>query len=914
MPGLVMATSYTWTGSTSTNWATSTNWSPNGIPGATDNVTIVTGSNQVYLDMTRSVTNYTMSSGTFNLQTYTFNVTGTFQSNVGTISNGILNIRNSSSAIFGGATAINTITKVSANSVLLSGGKFSDSLFIVKKGTSNDNGYGGNKFSGYLSITDSSTGNLVLAYVLPDTCLGKVALVSISTGRIYLAHNSTGNVFNNDIYFNNGNIYCNYYGTTTFNCNLYFSNISGTNVYFGTGTGTSTVSNGHSLYINGSFTSGQLNFRGLSVLDTTTSINLSLGTTAFALFQSGSKFHCPVTVSAGIINVAGCRFFQDASFTQTGANNTVSNGGSYFVKNATFNNSGTGNIAASLSYPDTFNMPVRYISSRSMSVNYAVFNDSVYFISNNTTTASDRFSLASSGNCYFNGVAVIDNTYSGFAVGASGGSSVFNSGSSLYISPSSTGTITFKKILYDSNVPVNFNVPNVYKLVLGANNRFDSKFTFYGKSITVAGSTFNDTTSITRYGNSGDTWEGGNDFYGVTSIKDSSSNNHNFYMATTGSDHFYSDLHLSQYGTNVVIYPAYNFYTYVDGNLTISCTTNGVQFGAVAGTLMFVGSANSTINFTSGTPIIKRLTIGKTAGNLLLSSKVNISTSLVLSQGNIISTATYYLCMLDNATVSSASDNSFVDGPVKKIGNDAFVFPLGNDSIEKYLPLHISAPSSTTEEFVARYYYHGTPDSTSLDTIKLSNCEYWELSHLVGSSIVDVTLSWNTTSCMVDDEVNLYVMRFSSGGWNNAGQSGLTSLSGKGSLTSSTSFSIGTTATQFAFGGKIPINYALLQKDYDGGFYYVHPVSHRLYFKYDEEYMPGTLSFKVYDYERVDMCSNLSALPKSYGDNRFVLEAGSCVGTLPSSGSSIAPVAGQTYYLEVTDEKKEKFYLKFRYQ
>ena len=80
-----MATSYTWTGSTSTNWATSTNWSPNGIPGATDNVTIVTGSNQVYLDMTRSVTNYTMSSGTFNLQTYTFNVTGTFQSNVGTI-------------------------------------------------------------------------------------------------------------------------------------------------------------------------------------------------------------------------------------------------------------------------------------------------------------------------------------------------------------------------------------------------------------------------------------------------------------------------------------------------------------------------------------------------------------------------------------------------------------------------------------------------------------------------------------------------------------------------------------------------------------------------------------------------------------------------------------------------------------
>ena len=32
--GLAQATTYTWTGATSTDWATSTNWSPNGNPGS----------------------------------------------------------------------------------------------------------------------------------------------------------------------------------------------------------------------------------------------------------------------------------------------------------------------------------------------------------------------------------------------------------------------------------------------------------------------------------------------------------------------------------------------------------------------------------------------------------------------------------------------------------------------------------------------------------------------------------------------------------------------------------------------------------------------------------------------------------------------------------------------------------------
>ncbi len=57
---------YTWTGTTSTNWNTSTNWSPSGIPGSSDNVTIPAGpSNMPIISATTTALcrNLTINSG-----------------------------------------------------------------------------------------------------------------------------------------------------------------------------------------------------------------------------------------------------------------------------------------------------------------------------------------------------------------------------------------------------------------------------------------------------------------------------------------------------------------------------------------------------------------------------------------------------------------------------------------------------------------------------------------------------------------------------------------------------------------------------------------------------------------------------------------------------------------------------------
>lgn len=65
----VPVVNYTWTGSTSTDWATSSNWSPTGVPTTFDNVTISSpGTNTLSINSSRTINDFTVSgTGTFNM-------------------------------------------------------------------------------------------------------------------------------------------------------------------------------------------------------------------------------------------------------------------------------------------------------------------------------------------------------------------------------------------------------------------------------------------------------------------------------------------------------------------------------------------------------------------------------------------------------------------------------------------------------------------------------------------------------------------------------------------------------------------------------------------------------------------------------------------------------------------------------
>jgi hypothetical protein len=129
------------------------------------------------------------------------------------------------------------------------------------------------------------------------------------------------------------------------------------------------------------------------------------------------------------------------------------------------------------------------------------------------------------------------------------------------------------------------------------------------------------------------------------------------------------------------------------------------------------------------------------------STPVEISTKAIFTSGIIVTDTINLITFLPGSGAVGASSGSFVSGPVKKIGDDAFEFPVGKDTM--YRPVKISAPDYVTDVFIAEYFdeeqTHGSERDSTLRF--LSPCNYWSVNQLSGSSEVYLSFLYNTTFC-----------------------------------------------------------------------------------------------------------------------------------------------------------------------
>jgi hypothetical protein len=88
--GSQASTAYTWTGATSTAWSTATNWTPNGVPGSVDHMTVGSATRAPLLDANHSVLAFTINTGTLHLGGFTLKVNGDTYLSQGTLVNGSL--------------------------------------------------------------------------------------------------------------------------------------------------------------------------------------------------------------------------------------------------------------------------------------------------------------------------------------------------------------------------------------------------------------------------------------------------------------------------------------------------------------------------------------------------------------------------------------------------------------------------------------------------------------------------------------------------------------------------------------------------------------------------------------------------------------------------------------------------------
>ena len=138
---------------------------------------------------------------------------------------------------------------------------------------------------------------------------------------------------------------------------------------------------------------------------------------------------------------------------------------------------------------------------------------------------------------------------------------------------------------------------------------------------------------------------------------------------------------MSNYGTGVE----------VSGNVTVTGT---LQYDASdLRTLDFAGAAAQTFS-GAGTVGIWNMRMMKTANDLTLSRAIKVDNALTLTAagtgGRIFSTAANLITIEDNATALGASNTSHVNGPIKKLGDEAFIFPVGKNAYYRSIAMGIA--------------------------------------------------------------------------------------------------------------------------------------------------------------------------------------------------------------------------------
>jgi len=215
---------------------------------------------------------------------------------------------------------------------------------------------------------------------------------------------------------------------------------------------------------------------------------------------------------------------------------------------------------------------------------------------------------------------------------------------------------------------------------------------------------------------------------------------------------------------------------------------NGVVIAGLTSTVNLLGTTSTSVAGTA-TETLGALVVNKTGTVTVPASKVvqiagdgNFTNGIVNQNGT--------LRFLNGSTTSGANNASYVAGQVIKVGTQAFTFPVGASNF--YRPISISAPSVATDHFTAQYIFADASPSfthTSKDATidHIGRCEYWILNRTGGSSNVNVTLSWNTTSCGVTNLSDLLVARWDAGQakWKDEGNGGTTGNTTSGTIVTS---------------------------------------------------------------------------------------------------------------------------------
>ncbi len=733
-----------------------------------------------------------------------------------------------------------------SGNLFMNGCRFDSTSNLKKTSSGNDNGAGGNVFTGKAIVINAGSGYLLLGNTLPDIFSNGLDLNNAGTSYIYLGHNSNGNQYSGDVTLNNigtgtdtriligegnalatnifngnvtvnnlststdGFIRFNLRGTTTFNENIILNSIVGvgTNgINFGWAgfSGSATIALNKAITIGSSgFTKGTLSFQNFTQLGSTAQ-NFHLTGTAGITFGGNSIFGGNVNVISPELYFNGTTFNGTLIGEKTSNSNNNCVGNNVFNQNTEFINDGIGSWIFSNTTKDIYNgnLSVKNLSS---GIIYLAHNDI-------------------SGTQFNNNIALSNSLTGSIRFGQGTGTAALSNGKTLSFGTTgfANGTLYLKNFTQVGNASQSLAIPNgTAAIYFQTGTCFNGQIDVSFPQLYLNGSTFNGVSSFVKSGATNNSCNGGNVFNGNVTIRTTGTGN--LYLANTTPDNFNGNVLFKQNGFGI-LYPAYNGMNNFRGDISTLGSDTVVTFASGTGTVNFSGSSPQAF-YGDGIKIsrLRRMSMNNSSSGLTLNVPISIYNSLAMINGNITTTATNILTMENGSVpVSSASDNSFVNGPMRKVGNQVFVFPVGKNG--RCRTIAITAPGAVTDQYTAEYFYTDpnllyNVSNKDVSLKNVSRCEYGSLTKVGAVINPFVTLSWNTNSCGVATVSDLRVARWNAvaNKWNDLGNGLTTGSATAGTVLAASNFSVFNIFTLGSVGttNVLPIELSSFNAKYEG--------------------------------------------------------------------------------------------------
>jgi hypothetical protein len=662
------------------------------------------------------LTNFSMNSGTVNLNATTLAIPGTTICNAGIVNNGIVTATGGKS-IFAG-TKFGAVVHATSDSLYLNGSTFNSTSSFTKIGAANIVCSGGNVFNDTATITNDSIGNFTLANIVPDTFNGEAIFNNTETAGLYIANNAAGNFFNGKVTFNNTGTSSairsgfDVLSTARYNGNIVLNNTSTGGIYFGNTGGLTTLAASKTITIGATgFNKGILLLRNFTQSGSTAQ---ALTLTGTGLLQIGpaSTLNGNVTFIAPQLKLNGGTFSGTALLTKNGATDNISTGGNIFNGITTIQNSGSGSLDLGDTSPEQFNADLTINNTGTSRIQIGissagnVFNGNVtinhggntaslntviarsigctatingnLILNNTNTNIASGIIIANSGQVNVNGNIVVSTTSGrGILFGDAGGSVILGNGFTIASAGSfTTGILSLKGFTQTGSTAQNIALTGTASLLAGPISQFNGAVNFSAPQLFLNGCQYNSTAILTKNGATDNVSIGNNIFNAATTITNSGTGL--LRLGNPGADDFNSDATFIQTGSGL-LQPSYASNCTIAGNLSTAGTATAITFGGTV-----------TLNGTSAQSIGGSLS--PTFNNLTISNVGNIVTPGVHSivKGNLsVTSGTFDLGSFTANRLTAGGTATIADGAKLKIG--------GTNTMPSNYTTHSIGATSTIE-------------------------------------------------------------------------------------------------------------------------------------------------------------------------------------------------------------------------